>query len=345
MIPCHPKPVDTAKLQWRSAPTGMVAAIASLVLLACHRGDKTKNPDAGPERSAIATVKSVEPQLLYLPDGGDQVLGGSPNPLQNAPVAIPSAAFNAARRCPPEMVDVKGQFCIDRWEAILVDAGSGRELSPYYSPIADRAKKANAFWQNERANLGSAKARSIELPELEQWQLNGRLEPMAASKPGRVPHGYLDGNSAARACERAGKRLCRSDEWVTACRGQQDRAFPYGDHYEQGACNVFREAHPAVILHGDASIGHLDPRLNLVEGPEGLLLRTTGESVRCASAWGQDAIYDMVGNLDEWVDDGDGAFLGGFFARATRAGCDARISTHPKAYADYSLGVRCCLNP
>jgi hypothetical protein len=58
--------------------------------------------------------------------------------------------------------------------------------------------------------------------------------------------------------------------------------------------------------------------------------------------WGNDAIYDMVGNLDEWVDDGEGAFMGGFFARSTRLGCDARIAVHPKPYADYSLGVRCC---
>jgi hypothetical protein len=105
---------------------------------------------------------------------------------------------------------------------------------------------------------------------------------------------------------------------------------------------VFREAHPAAILHNDASIGHLDPRLNLVKGPEGPLLRTTGATARCASKWGDDVIYDMVGNLDEWVDDAAGAFHGGFYARATRAGCDARISTHPRAYADYSLGVRCC---
>jgi formylglycine-generating enzyme required for sulfatase activity len=240
------------------------------------------------------------------------------------------------------MVDVQGQFCVDRWEATLVDAQTGRELSPYYSPIADRAKKAREFWQEERMNLGSAKARSVELPPLQEWQLSHHGEPMAVSKPGRVPNGYLDGNTAERACARAGKRLCSSEEWTTACRGEINRAFPYGDHYEQGACNVFREAHPAVVLHGDASTGHLDPRLNLVQGPEGPLLRRTGASIRCASTWGQDAIYDMVGNLDEWVDDGAGAFLGGFYARATRSGCDARISTHPKAYADYSLGVRCC---
>jgi sulfatase modifying factor 1 len=311
--------------------------------LGCHRADKSAHGDAG--STAPAPTHAPAPRLLYLPDGGDRVLGGGFKPTPEAPVPIPSAALNPARRCPPEMVDVRGQFCIDRWEVVLVDKASGRELSPYYSPIPERARKAHATWQSERNDVGPAAARTLELPPLPSWQLSDPIEPMAVSKPGHIPQGYLDGNSAALVCERAGKRLCRSDEWVTACRGQQDRSFPYGDHYEPGACNVFRESHPAALLHGNASIGHLDPRLNLVEGAEGPLLRPTGASARCTSVWGNDAIYDMVGNLDEWVDDGDGTFLGGFYARATRAGCDARITTHPKPYADYSLGVRCCLTP
>ncbi len=331
MIPCRPI---------SAVFSGLLAT--NLAVFGCRHRSNSTHHDAGNPTATSTLVEQASPQLLYLPDGGDQVIGSSLNPVSNALVTIPSAALNPARRCPPEMVDIKGQFCIDRWESILVDAASGRELSPYYSPIPERAKKAHDFWQGERTNLGSAKARTLELPELEEWQLSRHIEPMAVSKPGRIPSGYIDGNTAARGCEQAGKRLCISDEWTTACRGEQNRTFPYGDHYEQGACNVFREAHPAVILHDNASIGHLDPRLNLVEGPEGPLLQRTGVSIRCASRWGRDAIYDMVGNLDEWVNDGAGAFLGGFYARATRSGCDARITTHPRAYADYSLGVRCC---
>ena len=283
--------------------TIVVASAGAAWVLACRHDSHSANPDdAAAAQLAQVSAEPAVPQLLYLPDGGDQAIGNS---LQGAPIAqapIPSAALNPGRRCPPEMVDVRGQFCIDRWEAVLVDAKSGKVLSPYFSPIGDRARKARAFWQNERANMGPTKARTLELPDLAEWQLDGHVEPMAVSKPGHIPNGYVDGNSAVKACERAGKRLCLSDEWITACRGEKGQPFPYGDHYEQGVCNVFREAHPAVILHGDASIGHLDPRLNLVEGPEGPLLRTTGASTRCASTWGQDAIYDMVGNLDEWVE-------------------------------------------
>ena len=68
----------------------------------------------------------------------------------------------------------------------------------------------------------------------------------------------------------------------------------------------------------------------------------TGETPDCKSEWGSDAIFDMVGNLDEWVDEPKGRFSGGFFSRSTREGCDASVTAHPRAYYDYSLGVRCC---
>ena len=144
------------------------------------------------------------------------------------------------------------------------------------------------------------------------------------------------------ACNSAGKRLCTIDEWTTACRGAAQTKFPYGARYRQGSCNVFREEHPGRLLHGSFSVGLLDPRLNetMVDGKP--LLRATGATGTCKSSWGDDAVYDMVGNLDEWVDDPDGTFVGGFYARATRQGCDAKVTVHGPSYLDYSLGVRCC---
>jgi formylglycine-generating enzyme required for sulfatase activity len=101
--------------------------------------------------------------------------------------------------------------------------------------------------------------------------------------------------------------------------------------------------HPGVALHQGASFGHRDPRLNLVEeGGDKPLLRLTGETRSCASRWGSDAIYDMVGNVDEWVDGDHPEFVGGFYARSTKNGCESRVTNHAPMYYDYSLGVRCC---
>ena len=124
----------------------------------------------------------------------------------------------------------------------------------------------------------------------------------ARSRPGVAPSGYLSSYAAERACKAAGKRLCTRSEFVTACRGQENRPFPYGDDYEQGVCNVFRYAHPAAILHGNSSLGHLDPRLNLVHAQGRPLRRLTGATPRCASRWGDDAVYQDVHGGNRAID-------------------------------------------
>ncbi|MES1177814.1 MAG: SUMF1/EgtB/PvdO family nonheme iron enzyme [Myxococcales bacterium] len=278
---------------------------------------------------ALADAGLGRPELLYLPDGGDVVQSGT------APELLPGLPPTSTR-CPSEMVDVRGRFCIDRYEATLVDQKQGRRLSPYYHPT--RAQTAASFKDWSR----SAPVRGLSAPPPPDFQLSEDFEPRAESVPSVTPSGYLSGNLADLACRNAGKRLCTIEEWIFACRGEGGHKFPYGDHYEEGRCNVFRETHPAQVLHGDMSTGHLDPRLNLVEGTSGPLLRKTGSTTTCKSAWGGDAVFDMVGNLDEWVNAPVGAFVGGFYSRSTREGCDAKVSSHPRAYFDYSLGTRCC---
>jgi formylglycine-generating enzyme len=293
-----------------------------------HERPSSSSPTAEP-KPPFADGGPEQPALLYLPDGGDVVQSGA------APALLPGLP-PPSTRCPSEMVDIRGRFCIDRYEATLVDQKAGRRLSPYYHPT--RAQTAASFKDWSRR----APVQGLSAPPPPDFQLSEDFEPRAESLPSVTPSGYLSGNLADLACRNAGKRLCTSEEWVLACRGEGGHKFPYGDHYEDGRCNVFRETHPAQVLHGDMSTGHLDPRLNLVEAPSGPLLRKTGATTTCKSAWGGDAVFDMVGNLDEWVNAPVGAFLGGFYSRSTREGCDAKVSSHPRAYFDYSLGTRCC---
>jgi formylglycine-generating enzyme len=244
--------------------------------------------------------------------------------------------------CPSEMVRVDN-ICVDRWEIMTVDRKTRRELSPYYPPLPSLLRRTYDVWQVERLNSGDARARLLPLPDLPEWQLTDEFEPMAVSRGGVIPQGYLSCDIARRACSNAGKRLCRLDEWKRACRGQQQRQFPYGNAYVGGACNVWRLLHAAAVLHGNASVGHLDPRMNLVwERESDPLLHTTGGTPACVSQWRDDGLFDMVGNLDEWVDDDGGGFVGGFYARATTKGCDSRVTAHPASYFDYSTGARCC---
>jgi sulfatase modifying factor 1 len=262
-------------------------------------------------------------------------------PPEEAPLA---ASAPPAKRgpCSADMVSIRGSFCIDRYESQLVDPATGVALSPDYPTTPNLLRFALGEGWTLREALGDVHGRAFPMPSLPLWQLGKTLEPKAVARKGVRPQGYVTGIVAEAACAAAGKRLCTEDEFVMACRGERDTQFPYGADYVDGACNVFREDHPATLLHENPSLGHLDPRLDRVPGRKGPLLRATGESPRCASPWGDDAVYDLVGNLDEWLDDPAGAFAGGFFARSTRNGCDAFVGAHPKSYLDYSTGVRCC---
>ena len=92
-------------------------------------------------------------------------------------------------------------------------------------------------------------------------------------------------------------------------------------------------------------------------------LLKTAERVECTNAYG---VFDMVGNLHEWVADdvsrkllkeipieygpellgtaGSGAFIGGYFSSQGEhgRGCAYVTATHSPDYHDYSIGFRCC---
>lgn len=265
-------------------------------------------------------------------------------PISTSTASTEDGIAKSKTPCPPEMVFVDGKLCVDRFEATIVDVESGRTLSPDFPVTPNLFEIAIGDWATGRSRVGSVFARSMPLPFLPEWQRGKKLDVRAVPLAHARPNGYLTGLVADSACHAAGKRLCTLNEFVLACRGEEDRQFPYGDSYIDSVCNVNRDVHPAAMLHDNASIGHLDPRLNRVSVAGATLLRQTGDAPQCRSRWGQDAIYDMVGNLDEWIDEGNGAFAGGFYARSTRAGCDAVITAHPKNYLDYSTGARCCLD-
>jgi hypothetical protein len=207
--------------------------------------------------------------------------------------------------CPEEMALVEGRFCVDKWEASLVEltADGERPFSPYTSPEG--------------------------------------VVVRAVSEPGVVPQGYISRDQADLACQASEKRLCEEDEWATACRGDPPRAFPYGDAREKGTCNdagisplhVYYPEAPSTYQGGPMN----DPRLNQTPNT----VAKTGEYARCVSAVGA---FDMVGNLHEWVMSARPTFRGGYFqdTRINGEGCAYHTTAHGSGYHDYSTGFRCC---
>jgi hypothetical protein len=84
-----------------------------------------------------------------------------------------------------------------------------------------------------------------------------------------------------------------------------------------------------------------DPGLGQFEGG----LARTGEHAECVNAFG---VFDMVGNLHEWVATDPnavhGTFAGGYYLDTTinGDGCLYRTQAHAHDYHDYSTGFRCC---
>ena len=206
------------------------------------------------------------------------------------------------------MVDIEGRFCIDRYEASLVEVlpnGEERPFSPFETP----------------------KNRHVR----------------AVSRPNVYPQGYISATLAERACAASGKRLCRVDEWQKACRGPENRKYGYGDEREPGRCND-KGRNPVVALFGwryDATTMN-QPKLNQLPGT----LAKTGEHADCSN---ENGVYDMVGNLHEWVADPNGTFYGGYYQDGASGGhgegCDYHTTAHEARYHDYSTGFRCCADP
>jgi hypothetical protein len=220
---------------------------------------------------------------------------------------------NSEGSCPPGMADVDHRFCVDRWEASLVElTADGREVpwSPYREYDPGHALRA-------------------------------------VSRPGVYPQGYISGQQAARACASAGKRLCAPTEWRKACMGPDDNKFGYGTERIAGRCND-RGRSPMVafypnFLSSSALVGAKamnDPRLNQLTGT----LALTGSHEGCTNDYG---VYDMVGNLHEWTSDPKGTFQGGYYLDTHRNGdgCTYKTVAHDFVYHDYSTGFRCCADP
>jgi sulfatase modifying factor 1 len=84
-----------------------------------------------------------------------------------------------------------------------------------------------------------------------------------------------------------------------------------------------------------------DPRLGEVSGT----YTKTGERALCKNEL---EVFDLVGNVHEWVADetasGNGIFAGGYFqdVQINGEGCHYRTTAHARSYHDYSTGFRCC---
>ncbi|MCI0503385.1 SUMF1/EgtB/PvdO family nonheme iron enzyme [Candidatus Micrarchaeota archaeon] len=291
------------------------AALASSLALSCNRKDEGYSESAPDEQKGV-------PHLIPLKDKGsardaggarDAASGKTLNPKPGTGTVSP-APFPPGRGCPEEMAR-SGSFCIDRYEIHLVSK-DGTQYPHFKAPPS-------------------------------------RMDNLSArSAPNVFPQGHLSQETAMKACGNAGKRLCTLAEWQAACSGGGSRKFPHGNEPAPGTCNVDKrnphilDKHFPGVPHMKRAGKHFNDQA-LLQDPD--YLERTGQRPGCVTPEG---IFDLDGNLSEWVDDSvqkpdglHGTFAGDAFSGAGAQGCGRKTDAHAANYYDYSMGTRCCRNP
>lgn len=160
--------------------------------------------------------------------------------------------------------------------------------------------------------------------------------------------GCIDWCDAAAFCAWAGKRLCRrtgggtvpeeelndatKSEWYSACSAAGKKAFPYGDTFDDNACNTSGNSSDVVGV---------------------------GSYPDCEG--GYPGVFDMVGNAEEWEDAcdisadpaGDNCAIrgGAFWTDSTTpdhdyATCVTNGDRRPdRQMVSHDWGFRCCKDP
>jgi len=163
----------------------------------------------------------------------------------------------------------------------------------------------------------------------------------APNQAGARPMVMRDFRQSGKWCEDRGKRLCTEEEFETACEGPNLEPYFYGWQVDASVCNTNKpwlafDGH-ALDAGGDKAKKEVD---RLWQGS------VSGGYERCRT---RDGIYDLLGNVEEWVVSRKGrrfpgALMGGFWAKPW-VGCRGTNDAHQPGFAFYEVGWRCCADP
>ncbi len=308
----------------------LALGLLGLLGLVACRPTEAAPPEPESSASPVTVVSAAPPAIRA---SASAVLSASVSPVLSASASgAPTAKPRDPDACPEEMARI-GRTCVDRWEA----------------------------------HLATIQTDGSEVPWPHEKRLEEGTKYLARSASGIFPQAYISRVEAKAACENAGKRLCSRREWKRACRGSKGFRYPYGNRGKRGACNTGKphllEQHLGKNPKKWTYEAFNDPELDLLPG----FLAMSGSYETCHS---DEGVFDMVGNLHEWVSDtvgsdieeilerdheerkkqpyrvGNGMFLGGFFSTTKEhgAGCAYTTIAHEPSYHDYSTGFRCCMD-
>ncbi|GEM_PF-3524454 len=187
-----------------------------------------------------------------------------------------------------------------------------------YSPVAPPPARSP---EEPRAPEGKCPQDMVYIPEgnfcMDRFEYPNRK--------GERPEKYVAFKQAVELCHEAGKRLPTEAEFEAACMGGRKLQFGYGDKYKKGACNVGGGIRRAKVA-------------------------AAGDYQDCTNDYG---VFDMIGNMWEWTDDGSGAkseLKGGSYTSTLPSMVNCSERFNPQEQQDigwgggYDFGFRCAKN-
>lgn len=227
--------------------------------------------------------------------------------------------YSPSSNCPEGMVEIAGKgYCIDAYEV------TNSQYADFLNFHGDDCEKEPHYSLTEDHRCYYQEDTEQIFQEGDIWVVEEGKEQYAAAGVRFV--------GAKRACEMWGKQLCSLEMWENACSGPEEYMFPYGDIFDPCKCHT-----------GDQTLDCFTGK-----NPE-----EVGSYPECEG--GYPGLYDMNGNVKEWVDHcrwqhyayGCVVMGGAAYEPESFGGCfypqDEEFGPLKGLYSvGYSIGFRCC---
>jgi formylglycine-generating enzyme len=211
--------------------------------------------------------------------------------------------------------------------------GTHYDVMQHYcvTPENDKDPHCYSYWPGFSAEEGEQREINVCMDQYE-----------APNKRGEKPYVMKSFKMAKSWCEKRRRRLCSEEEWETACEGPEKRPLAYGWSVNRKLCNSDKLWQP----FDAAKLSDPDEEVSKAELERLWQGSPSGKYLTCVSPFG---IFDMMGNVEEWVTTRSarrhpGALMGGFWAKPW-TGCRGTNDAHEPTFAFYETGFRCCADP